>query len=101
MVRRAVSFIELDRRRGEGAGEIAGRGVGRAAEAGLGFDRGTFRCREVEGAFSGNVIDLDELCGGARLFECFGNNKRNRLMIMLDLWATEEMCRIALGLLEF
>src|ERR1700678_1778423 len=100
MVRRAVSFIELDRRGGERAGEITGRGISGAAKTRLGFDRGIFRRREVEGAVGGNVIDLHELGGGARLFERFGDHKRNRLMIMLDLWAAEEMGRIAIGLFE-
>ena len=81
MVRRAVGFIELDGRRGECAGKIAGGGVGGAAEARLGFDRGVFRSREVESAVGGNVIDLDELRGGARLFKRFGDDERNRLMI--------------------
>ncbi len=54
VVRRRVGLIQLDRRRGEGAGKIADRGIGRAAGGDAdarGLGRRVFRRSEVERAF--------------------------------------------------
>ena len=101
LVGRAVGLIELDRRSGKRAGEIAGRRIGGTAEARLRFFRGVFRRCEVEGAVGRNVVDADELRSGARLLECFRNDECNRLMIMLNVRAAEKLRRVARSLLQF
>ena len=100
LIGRRVGCVELDRRCGEGAGEIARRRVGRAAETRLVLDRGVLRRRKIERAVGRRIIDADELRGRARLLEGFGDDERDGLVIMLDLGAAEQLGGVVVALAE-
>ena len=100
LIGRGVGRVELDRRRGEGAGEIADGGIGRAAErSGAGL-RGVLRRREIERALGPDIVDADQLRGGARLLEGLRDDDRDRLVIVLDVRAAEQLGGVELALAE-
>ncbi len=61
----------------------------------------SFACSEVEGALLLGIVDLDQRGGGAGLFEGFGDDDGDRLMVVLDLVAAEELGGVELALLAF
>jgi hypothetical protein len=83
LIGRRVDRVDLDRSRGKGAGEIADSGIGKAARPGSGFC-----CLCALGA---QVIDADQLRSGARLFEGLSENDGDRLMIVVDVRASEQL----------
>ena len=46
------------------------------------------------------IVDAHQLRGGARLLECLGDDERDRLVIVLDLGAAEQLGGVELALAE-
>ena len=46
------------------------------------------------------VVDADQLRGGARLLEGLGDDERDRLVVVLDLRAAEQLRGVELALAE-
>ena len=97
----AVSLIVLDRCCGEGGLEVADpldwrRGAALLAAATL--QRGGLGLGgEVELAYGPSVIDLDQVGTCACLLERLGDHHRDRLVIVLDIPATEQVRRVVLA----
>ena len=99
VIGRGVGRVELNRCRGERAGEIADRGIGRTAGDARGLAGILDRC-EIERALSLHVIDPDQLRGGAGLLEGLRHHERDRLVIMLDLGTAEQRGEVEVALGE-
>ena len=87
--RRGVGHVELHRRRGEGAGEIAHRAVGRSATAVAGRAPDPGRCANC--IFPGALViaHAHEIGGGPGLLEGLGHDERDRLAVVRHLRAGE------------
>ena len=96
LVGRGVGRIELHRRRGKRRRKIADGRIGVAGGRG----RTTPRRREVEASLGRGVLDADELGGGPRLLQGLGNDQRDRLVIVLDLGAAQQLRGVVLALAE-
>ena len=72
--------------------------VRRAAGNAFGFC-GVLRRGQVERALDADIVDAEELRGGACLFERFGDDQRDRLVIVLNLRTAEQPGRVPAGLL--
>ena len=98
------SCVELDAARGECLLEIAHaidrrRGTALAAVATL--SGAVFECAiEVELPLRAHVIDMDQHRRGARLLECLGHDDRDRLMVVVDVGAAEQLDGVELALAE-
>ena len=91
LIRRRIGLLELDRRAGEGAVEIARLGIGRSAKA-LRRDHTVQPFRgKVELAVLRRIVDPHQRGGGARIFERIGDDQRQRLLIMFDLRTAQQM----------
>jgi hypothetical protein len=93
-------WIELDRRRGERAGKIADRGLGRAADDTLRGDRRLLGLREIEAAVHFVVGHADQGGCRARLLERLGDDERNRLVVVLNIRSTQQPRGVAIGFPE-
>ena len=51
----------------------------------------SFCRREIERALGARVVDLDQLRCRARLFERLGDDERDRLMVVRDVGAAEQL----------
>ena len=100
LIGRGVGRIELDRRRGERAGEVAHRGIGRTAGDALGLDRGVLRRREIVLAFGADIVDANQLRGGACLLEGLRHDDRDRLVVVLDFGTAEQLGSVIAALAE-
>jgi len=101
LIGRAVGRIEADRRRHEGASEIANRGLRRSVDSvGLGFRRGVLAGGQIERTIAVAVVDKDQLRRGTRLFECLSDDDRDGLMVVLDIGAAEQLCRVVVTLFQ-
>ena len=100
LIGRGVRRIELDRRRGERAGEVADGRVRRAAGNACGLVAASFAAARSNAPLAADVVDAEELRGGARLLERLGDDQRDRLVIVLNLGTAEQPGRVPLGLAE-
>ena len=82
LVRRGVGLVNGHCGRGERVVEIADPDIGLALMR-LGTSP---RCGEIEGAFFARIIDPNQRRRSTSLLEGFGDDQRDRLMIMLDRW---------------
>ena len=86
---RGVGRIELEPRCRKRAGEIAERRIGRTVKPD-GFGR-VFRRDEIEHPGGAHIVDAHQLRGGARLFEGFGDDDGDRLVIVGDVRTAEQL----------
>ena len=99
LVGRGVGRVELDRRRGEGAGEVADRGVRRPAVCARACSPQSLAARS-KAPLAARVLHLHQLRGGARLLEGLGDHQRDGLVVVLDLRAAEQLGGVELALAE-
>ena len=87
-VRRGVALVQLHRRGGEGAFEIADLGAVRRAIARQ--RRAGRDLREVEAAIAIGIAGADQSGSGTGLFEGFGHDDCDRLVVMRDFAPAEQ-----------
>ena len=90
LIRRCVNRIELNRRGRECAFKIAESRVGRTTDSRFGLSRRLFCGGQVVHAFLGLILDLNQLRGGTCLLKRLCDDHRDRLVIVLNLWSTEQ-----------
>ena len=53
----------------------------------------SFAAARSNAPLAGAIVDPDQLRGGARLLEGLGDDERDRLVVVLDLGAAEQLAR--------
>ncbi len=99
VIGRRVGGVELQRRGGEGAVEVANLRLRRAADRRrLGERRRVLRGSEIEPAGSALVLHPHELRRRARLLERVGHHQGDRLVIVIDRRSAEKLGDVVLAL---
>ena len=66
----------------------------------MGLIAESFAAARSNAPLAAHIVDADELRRGARLLEGLGDDQRDRLVIMLDLRAAEQLGGVVVALAE-
>lgn len=97
LIRGRIDLVELNGRCLEAGIEVARSG----GTPSFRLDGAVLCRRQVECALFLGIIDLDQRGGRASLLECFRDHDGDRLVIVLNLHAAEELGRVVFSFLQF